>query len=89
MTAPFCRVQGVTRPSTDSLINFEVWLPATASAWNGRLKLKTDGTGGYAGATPVARMAADLAAGFVVAGRPTLNQIRNSLRQRALLGPVR
>jgi len=66
VTAPFCRVQGVARPSTDSLINFEVWLPATASAWSGRLK--TDGTGGYAGATPVARMAADLAAGFVVAG---------------------
>ena len=66
VTAPFCRVQGVARPATDSLINFEVWLPATASAWSGRLK--TDGTGGYAGATPIARMAADLAAGFVVAG---------------------
>jgi feruloyl esterase len=66
VTAPFCRVQGVARPSTDSTINFEVWLPATASAWSGRLKV--DGTGGYAGATPVARMAADLAAGFVAAG---------------------
>ena len=66
VTAPFCRVQGVARPATDSLINFEVWLPATVSAWSGRLK--TDGTGGYAGATPVARMAADLAEGFVVAG---------------------
>ena len=66
VTVPFCRVQGVAKPSTDSLINFEVWLPATASAWTGRLK--TDGTGGYAGATPVARMAADVAIGFVVAG---------------------
>lgn len=66
VTAPFCRVQGVARPSADSLINFEVWLPATPNAWSGRLK--TDGTGGYAGATPIARMAADLAAGFVVAG---------------------
>ena len=65
VNVPFCRVQGVARPSTDSLINFEVWLPA-AGAWAGRLK--TDGTGGYAGATPVARMAADLAIGFVVAG---------------------
>ncbi len=63
--APFCRVQGVARPSADSLINFEVWLPA-AAAWSGRLK--TDGTGGYAGATPIARMAEDLAIGFVVAG---------------------
>ncbi len=66
VSVPFCRVQGVARPSGDSLINFEVWLPATASAWTGRLK--TDGTGGYAGATPIARMAADVAAGFVVAG---------------------
>ena len=66
VSAPFCRVQGVAKPSSDSLINFEVWLPAAAGAWTGRLK--TDGTGGYAGATPVARMAADLAAGFVVAG---------------------
>jgi feruloyl esterase len=66
LTAPLCRVRGVARAATDSLINFEVWLPATASAWNGRLM--TVGTGGYAGATPFARMAADLAAGFVVAG---------------------
>jgi feruloyl esterase len=63
--SPFCRVRGVAKPSADSLINFEVWLPAS-SAWTGRLK--TDGTGGYAGATPIARMAADLAMGFVVAG---------------------
>ena len=65
VSASFCRVQGVARPSNDSVINFEVWLPATA-AWSGRLK--TDGTGGYAGATPVVRMNADLAQGFVVAG---------------------
>lgn len=66
VSAAFCRVQGVARPSEDSVINFEVWLPATAGAWTGRLK--TDGTGGYAGAIPIARMAADLASGFVVAG---------------------
>lgn len=66
VNAPLCRVMGVARPSADSLINFEVWLPASASAWSGRLK--TDGTGGYAGATPHARMAADLTQGFVVAG---------------------
>lgn len=65
ITTAFCRVQGVAKPSADSLINFEVWLPA-AGAWTGRLK--TDGTGGYAGATPIARMAADVAQGFVVAG---------------------
>ena len=46
----FCRVQGMARPSSDSEIKFEVWLPATADAWTGRFKL--NGTGGYAGATP-------------------------------------
>ena len=66
VSAPFCRVRGVARPSGNSLINFEVWLPAGVGAWTGRLK--TDGTGGYAGATPIARMAADVAIGFVVAG---------------------
>ncbi|MEO8137675.1 MAG: tannase/feruloyl esterase family alpha/beta hydrolase [Betaproteobacteria bacterium] len=66
VSVPFCRVQGVAKPSSDSLINFEVWLPSTRGAWTGRLK--TDGTGGYAGATPFSRMAADLAQGFVVAG---------------------
>ena len=43
---PFCRVQGVSRPSPDSEINFEVWLPETAS-WNG--KFLSSGEGGYAG----------------------------------------
>ena len=63
---PFCRVQGVARPSSDSQIKFEVWLPPTAAAWNGRLKV--NGTGGYAGATPHARLAQDIADGFVTAG---------------------
>src|SRR5688572_12634482 len=31
---PFCRVQGVSKPSADSDIRFEVWLPQPA-AWNG------------------------------------------------------
>lgn len=63
---PFCRVQGVARPSPDSEINFEVWLPPTRSAWTGRLKVS--GTGGFAGATPYARLAQDVADGFVAAG---------------------
>ena len=28
-----CRVQGVARPSSDSEIKWEVWLPDTAAAW--------------------------------------------------------
>jgi len=42
----FCRVQGVIQPSSDSHIEFEVWLPA--SGWNGRYM--GTGNGGYAGA---------------------------------------
>jgi len=61
-----CRVQGVARPSSDSEIKWEVWLPETASAWTRRLKV--NGTGGYAGATPYARLAQDIGDGFVTAG---------------------
>ncbi len=43
---PFCRVQGVSRPSTDSDIRFEVWLPQP-SAWNRRFM--STGEGGFAG----------------------------------------
>lgn len=43
---PFCRVQAVSRPSTDSNIIFEVWLPERGN-WNGRF-LST-GEGGFAG----------------------------------------
>ncbi|MDE3195519.1 MAG: tannase/feruloyl esterase family alpha/beta hydrolase [Acidobacteriota bacterium] len=41
----FCRVAGTIRPSSDSDIRFEVWLPA--SGWNG--KFQGIGNGGYAG----------------------------------------
>jgi len=40
----FCRVVGVLKPSPDSHINFEVWLP---ESWNG--KFLSSGEGGYAG----------------------------------------
>ena len=32
---PFCRVEGVLKPSADSDVKFEVWLPPE-SAWNGK-----------------------------------------------------
>lgn len=66
VTVPMCRVQGVARPSSDSEIKFEVWLPPTAGDWSGRMKV--NGTGGYAGATPYARLAQDIGDGFVTAG---------------------
>jgi len=42
----FCRVQGVSKPSADSDIRFEVWLPQPA-AWNS--KFLSTGEGGFAG----------------------------------------
>lgn len=42
----FCRVQGISKPSADSSINFEVWLP-DAAAWN--RKFLSTGEGGFAG----------------------------------------
>ena len=64
--AAMCRVQGVARPSADSEIKWEVWLPQAAAAWTGRMKV--NGTGGYAGSTPYARLAQDIGDGFVTAG---------------------
>ena len=61
-----CRVQGTARPSSDSEIKWEVWLPNTAAEWTGRMKV--NGTGGYAGATPYPRLAQDIGDGFVTAG---------------------
>jgi Tannase and feruloyl esterase len=51
----FCRVQGVSRPSADSGIGFEVWLPATT--WNG--KFLSSGEGGYAGVPNYTRLGLD------------------------------
>ena len=42
----FCRVRGVSKPSSDSNINFEVWLPQSEN-WNG--KFLSSGEGGFAG----------------------------------------
>ena len=66
VTVPFCRVQGTARPSPDSEIKFEVWLPPTVGDWTGRMKV--NGTGGYAGATPYGNLARDIGDGFVTAG---------------------
>ena len=63
----FCRVQGVLRPSADSHIAFEVWLPA--ENWNGRFQ--GVGNGGFAGAIPYSGLASALRSGDAVAGSDT------------------
>jgi feruloyl esterase len=59
-----CVVKATARPTSDSEIQFEVWLPA--SGWNG--KYEQAGNGGWAGNIPVAAMAEPLRRGFAVAG---------------------
>jgi feruloyl esterase len=61
----FCRVVGVATPTSDSIINFEVWLP---TIWNG--KFNGGGNGGYGGSfsTPYGWMAGGLRRGYVTAG---------------------
>jgi hypothetical protein len=59
-----CDVKATTRPTRDSEIKFEVWLPA--SGWNG--KYEQAGNGGWAGNIPVASFAEPLRRGYAVAG---------------------
>jgi hypothetical protein len=59
----FCRVAGVIKPTSDSDIKFEVWMPATG--WNGRF---VDlGNGGFAGVIGYRAMAPKIQQGFATA----------------------
>jgi len=57
-----CRVAGIIRPTADSAIGFELWLP---ERWNGRY-LQT-GNGGFAGVINYLGLVAGLRNGFAVA----------------------
>jgi len=59
----FCRVAGIAKPTSDSEIHFEVWLPA--SGWNG--KFEQVGNGGFAGTIPYTGMAMPLLHGYATA----------------------
>src|SRR5215468_1741948 len=63
----FCRVMGSIKPSTDSDIRFEVWLPA--QGWNG--KFMQTGNGGAAGSIVYGSLAEPLARGYAVATTDT------------------
>jgi Tannase and feruloyl esterase len=52
----FCRVAGVSKPSSDSSIEFEVWLPQPAD-WN--TKFLSSGEGGFAGSLNYSRNGLD------------------------------
>jgi hypothetical protein len=63
----FCRVQGVIKPSAESQIEFEVWLPA--SGWNG--KYQGVGNGGFAGSIQYALLAAGVQNGYATSSTDT------------------
>ena len=63
----FCRVAATLKPTADSDIRIEVWLPA--SGWNG--KLQAVGNGAFSGAIAYRPMAAALARGYAAASTDT------------------
>lgn len=63
----FCRVAATLKPSDDSDIKIEVWLPA--SGWNG--KFQAVGNGGWAGSISYGAMAEALYDGYATASTDT------------------
>jgi Tannase and feruloyl esterase len=63
----FCRVQGVIQPSSDSHIEFEVWMPS--SGWNG--KFHGEGNGGFAGSIDYSALAASVLSGYASSSTDT------------------
>jgi len=64
----FCRVEATARPTTDSEIRFEVWIPPV-EAWNG--KFQGVGNGGYQGSISYPAMAVALRRGYATASTDT------------------
>ncbi len=64
----FCRVVAFSTPTSDSHINFEVWLPVTAR-WNG--KFEAVGNGGFIGQIGYSALAAALNRGYATASTDT------------------
>jgi feruloyl esterase len=62
--APRCRVKVTARPTSDSEIRFELWMPV--DGWNG--KYEQAGNGGWAGAIPVESIAHAVKRGYAAAG---------------------
>jgi len=63
----FCRVAATLKPSSDSDIKIEVWLPA--NGWNG--KFQAVGNGGWAGVISYSAMADAVRAGYASASTDT------------------
>jgi hypothetical protein len=70
----FCRVRAVARPSSDSEINIEVWLPATR--WNRRYL--GVGNGSYGGSINYYRLGESLLSGYATSSTDTGHRGRPS-----------
>jgi feruloyl esterase len=66
----FCRVAATLKPSRDSDIKIEVWMPV--SGWNG--KFQSVGNGGWAGTISYAALAGAVAGGYAGASTDTGHQ---------------
>jgi len=64
---PFCRVAATLKPTPDSDIKMEVWLPV--SGWNG--KFMAVGNGAFSGAISYSALATNLARGYAVSSTDT------------------
>jgi len=63
----FCRVAATLKPTSDSQIKIEVWMPL--SAWNG--KLESVGNGAWAGSVSYRDLATAITAGYAAASTDT------------------
>ncbi len=80
----FCRVAGSIKPTADSDIRFEVWMPATG--WNG--KFQGVGNGGFAGTIGFAGLADAVRGGYASASTDTGHEeMRNNHAEWALQHP--
>lgn len=68
INAPFCRVKAVSRPTEDSHIGIEVWLPDPAN-WND--KFLAVGNPGFIGSIASGGIARNMEKGYVSAGTDT------------------
>ncbi|MBV9623153.1 MAG: tannase/feruloyl esterase family alpha/beta hydrolase [Acidobacteria bacterium] len=64
---PFCRISAEAKPSRDSQIKIEVWMPA--AGWNG--KLQAIGNGGFAGMVDYFQLGAAMSKGYAVTATDT------------------
>lgn len=79
----FCRIAATLRPSPDSDIKVEVWLPEGA-AWNGRFN--GTGNGGYAGTIVYGALAGGVQLGFATANTDQGTAPSTTTDARVLVG---